>query len=144
MLFVFDIDGTLADIRHRVHWVANRPKNWKAFNASIEQDGLHGDIAFLLRTFHAAGHKVILCSGRGSEIRERTIGWLNVNDLPFEALYMRKAGDFRQDSIVKVELLEQIRKEHGEPDFWFDDRTQVVDAIRAQGVRVLQVAPGDF
>jgi hypothetical protein len=62
----------------------------------------------------------------------------------FNALYMRSHSDHRQDSIVKVELLAQIRKDFGEPYLWFDDRKQVVDAIRAEGVRVLQVAPGDF
>ena len=57
---------------------------------------------------------------------------------------MRAEKDNRKDSIVKVELLQQIRKDYGEPFLWFDDRSQVVNAIRAQGVRVLQVAPGDF
>jgi hypothetical protein len=62
----------------------------------------------------------------------------------FNALYMRALKDFRADNIVKVELLADIRREFGEPFLWFDDRKQVVDAIRAEGVRVLQVAPGDF
>jgi hypothetical protein len=57
---------------------------------------------------------------------------------------MRSIGDFRKDSIVKVELLQQIIYDYGKPYLWFDDRQQVVDAIRAEGVRVLQVAPGDF
>jgi hypothetical protein len=41
-------------------------------------------------------------------------------------------------------LLEEIRKDFGEPWLWFDDRNRVVDAIRAQGVRVMQVCEGDF
>jgi hypothetical protein len=57
---------------------------------------------------------------------------------------MRRAKDYRADSIVKTELLDQIRQWHGEPFVWLDDRNQVVDAIRAAGVRVLQCAPGDF
>ena len=65
-------------------------------------------------------------------------------DVVFDALYMRQQGDYRQDSIVKVELLQQIRDKYGNPYLWFDDRQQVVDAIRAAGVKVLQVAPGDF
>lgn len=143
---VFDIDGTLANIEHRRHWVANKPKNWKAFNAGMERDTVHEDIVFLLKTFYGTGtgHRVILCSGRGSETRDRTVAWMDANQIPFHALYMRRAGDYRQDSIVKVELLEEIRRDYGNPYVWFDDRTQVVDAIRAQGVRVLQVAPGDF
>jgi hypothetical protein len=43
-----------------------------------------------------------------------------------------------------VELLNDIIGNYGKPWLWFDDRQQVVDAIRAQGVRVMQVAPGDF
>ncbi len=62
----------------------------------------------------------------------------------FDKLFMRSEKDYRADNIVKVELLAQIREQFGEPYLWFDDRKQVVDAIRAEGVRVLQVAPGDF
>jgi hypothetical protein len=57
---------------------------------------------------------------------------------------MRAEKDYRKDSIVKVELLEQIRKDFANPWLWVDDRQQVVDAIRGEGIRVLQVAPGDF
>ena len=143
-VIVFDIDGTLADIAHRRHWVATKPKNWKAFNAGMAEDKVHEDIVFVLRTFHAAGHRIILCSGRGSETMQVTAEWLGKNDIPFHAIFMRREGDYRQDSIVKVELLAEIRSTYGEPYVWFDDRTQVVDAVRAQGVRVVQVAPGDF
>jgi len=41
-------------------------------------------------------------------------------------------------------LLEQIRDEWGEPFLWFDDRNRVVDAMREEGIRVLQVQPGNF
>jgi FMN phosphatase YigB (HAD superfamily) len=143
-VIVFDIDGTLANIEHRRQFVATKPKNWPAFNRAMDRDMVHEDIADLARSFAAQGHRIILCSGRGSESREVTERWLAQNSIPCDRLYMRLAKDNRQDSIVKVELLEQIRQWEGEPWLWFDDRNQVVDAIRAQGVRVLQVAPGDF
>jgi hypothetical protein len=57
---------------------------------------------------------------------------------------MRAEKDNRKDSIVKVEFLHDITRDWGWPYLWVDDRQQVVDAIREQGVRVLQVAPGDF
>jgi predicted ATPase len=87
---------------------------------------------------------LVFCSGRGEEQRAVTEKWLADNKFTYEGLYMRAAGDYRQDSIVKVELLEQIREKHGEPYLWIDDRNQVVDAIREQGIRVIQVAQGDF
>jgi FMN phosphatase YigB (HAD superfamily) len=141
---VFDIDGTLANIEHRRHWVATRPKNWPAFNAGMVRDTPHEDIVELAQVFDQQGYRIILCSGRGSETRGVTEQWLRDNSVPFERVYMRPERDYRQDSIVKAELLESIRQWEGEPWLWIDDRQQVVDAIRAQGVRVLQVAPGDF
>lgn len=143
-IVVFDIDGTLADMEHRRHWVANKPKNWPAFNAGMSRDTTHGDIVELAQLFNSLGHTVVICSGRGEENRDITERWLRDNAVPFVQLYMRSLKDYRQDSIVKVELLAQIREQHGNPWLWFDDRQQVVDAIRAEGIRVLQVAPGDF
>ena len=145
-IIVFDIDGTLANTEHRKHWVASKPKNWAAWNAGMANDTVHADIKWLLNIFDNRSHntRIVFCSGRGEETRNVTEKWLADNDIYYDALYMRSESDYRKDSIVKVELLEQIRKDYGEPFLWFDDRQQVVDAIRAQGVRVLQVAPGDF
>lgn len=143
-VIVFDIDGTLANIEHRRQYVATKPKNWKAFNAGIVNDTPHEDIVWLSRRLFAHNTTVILCSGRGEEQREVTEKQMKDFGVTFDKLFMRPAGDYRQDSIVKVELLQQIRSEFGNPFLWFDDRTQVVNAIRAEGVRVLQVAPGDF
>lgn len=143
-VIVFDIDGTIADMEHRRHWVATKPKNWPAFNAGMARDTVHKDIAALMDMFADKDYTILLCSGRGEESRAVTEAWLADNDLPYKQLYMRGLQDYRQDSIVKVELLAQIRVQHGNPWLWFDDRQQVVDAIRAEGVRVLQVAPGDF
>jgi predicted ATPase len=145
-VIVFDIDGTLANIEHRRSFVATKPKNWKAFNAGIPNDTPHEDIVDLVNVFRECReyHRIILCSGRGEEQRKVTERQMDSFGVRYAQLYMRPANDHRPDYIVKVELLQQIRKEHGEPKFWFDDRQQVVDAIRAEGVRVLQVAPGDF
>lgn len=143
-VIVFDIDGTLANIEHRRGFVASKPKNFKAFNAAIPQDTPHEEIVFLAKTFYELGNRVILCSGRGEESRVVTEVQMKDFGVRFDKLFMRKEKDFRADNIVKVELLADIRAEFGEPFLWFDDRKQVVDAIRDQGVKVLQVAPGDF
>lgn len=143
-VIVFDIDGTLANIEHRRSFVATKPKNWKAFNAGIVNDTPHEEIVWLTRQLFTHDTAIVLCSGRGEEQRDVTEKQMKDFGVTFDKLYMRPAKDHRADYIVKVELLQQIRKEFGEPFLWFDDRKQVVDAIRAEGVRVLQVAPGDF
>ena len=142
-IVVFDLDGTLANAEHRMHWVSSKPKNWAACDAAIPQDTVYTDIAWIL-DFLPSDTRTILCTGRSENVREATEQWLKDNHIEYDALYMRLSGDFRKDSIVKVELLQQIIYDYGKPYLWFDDRQQVVDAIRAEGIRVLQVAPGDF
>ena len=144
-IIVFDIDGTLANVEHRRQFVASRPKNWAAWNAGMANDTVNEDIRWMLDSFlNRTGTKIVLCSGRGEETRAVTEQWLGDNFIHFDALFMRRAKDHRKDSIVKVELLQQIREQWGEPFLWIDDRRQVVDAIRAEGVRVLQVEAGEF
>jgi hypothetical protein len=140
---VVDVDGTLANVLHRRHWVASKPKNWAAWNASMHLDTCHEDIRQLVVEL-SLRREVIVCTGREDSYREVTEKWLTDNQIPFDRVFMRRAKDYRPDSVVKAELLDQIRQWHGEPWIWLDDRNQVVDAIRAAGVRVLQVAPGDF
>jgi FMN phosphatase YigB (HAD superfamily) len=144
-VIVFDIDGTLANITHRRHWVANKPKNWKAFNAGMVQDTPNEDIVWMLNSLRSdPNNRIVICSGRGSENRAVTEAWLKEHVGSYHALYMRDERDYRSDAIVKVELLEQITRDFARPWLWVDDRQQVVDAIRSEGIRVLQVAPGDF
>lgn len=143
-VIVFDIDGTLANSEHRMHWVSSKPKNWAACDAAIPQDTTHSDIVWLLHSLATRHIRLIICTGRGESTRAVTEAWLKKYIGHYDALYMRPSGDYRKDSIVKVELLQQITYDYGKPYLWFDDRQQVVDAIREQGVRVLQVAPGDF
>jgi hypothetical protein len=145
-IFVFDVDGTVANIEHRRAYVASKPKNWAAFNAGMKHDTPYGDIVWLAKTVRDSEPDAVLlvCSGRGEESRQVTTTFIGTYIGKFDKLYMRAEKDYRSDDIVKTELLEQIREEFGEPFLWFDDRNQVVDAIRAQDVRVLQVAPGNF
>lgn len=144
-IIVFDIDGTLANIEHRRAFVRAKPKNWPAFNRAMVNDTPYIDITWLYRTLQQQSDTTMLiASGRGEEDRAKTEKWLTDNCLYYVNLYMRPAKDSRPDNIIKQEILEEIRGQHGEPFLWFDDRNQVVNAIRDSGVRVLQVAPGDF
>jgi len=138
-LFIFDLDGTLADITHRVHYVKNKPKNWKAFNAGIPHDKPKAPIVKLLQTLrHHPDTRVVICSGRNEDSRTETEVWLIENKIDWDELYMRKKDDFRDDTIVKKEMLAQVRAEWGEPDLVIDDRQKVVDMWRKEGLTCLQ------
>ena len=143
---VFDIDGTIANNEHRRKWLEQSPKDWKRYNEGMADDGVYHDIVHLMYQLYY-NNKIILCTGREETFREVTEEWLRKNDISeyVEEIYMRPAKDYRPDSVVKVELLQRIETAFwARPWLWIDDRQQVVDAIRAEGIRVLQVAPGNF
>jgi phosphoglycolate phosphatase-like HAD superfamily hydrolase len=143
-IVVFDVDGTLANNDHRSHWVKTKPKNWKAFHKGTPHDTPYPEVVDIAQTYNEKGAIIVICSAREEIHREATQEWLIRHEIPFDALYMRPKNDYRDDAIIKIELLEKIRKDYGEPFMWFDDRNKVVDALRANGVKVLQVRPGDF
>lgn len=143
MLICFDIDGTLADLSHRVHYWRDSPKNWNMFKAEMVNDTPIEQICSIAREMYYVGNYVILCTGRGEENREVTQYWLRKHEIKFDKLYMRAEKDFRGDDIVKLELLNQIVVEFGKkPDIVFDDRPRVVKMWRENGVFVADVYQG--
>lgn len=136
-LYVFDLDGTLADCSHRLHHLER--KDWRAFFAACAKDKLIEHVRTVLWGLAAGGHRIEIWSGRSDECRSETVAWLEDNDIGFDALLMRKAGDHRPDDNVKREFLQGAR-----PDLIFEDRSRVVDMWRAEGIPCFQVAAGDF
>lgn len=139
-----DVDGTLANCEHRQHYVRQKPKRWDLFNKNMHLDTPYQDIVWLINLLYNAGNTIVICSGREDSYRSLTEDWLATHGVPYHFIYMRKAKDARADYIIKTELLNEIRANHGEPFIWLDDRNSVVTTIRSQGVRVLQVQDGNF
>lgn len=142
---VWDIDGTVANIEHRRHYVQSKPKNWPAFEKGIKNDTRYDDMWGLYRIFQQVGMSMVFASGRNENQREGTEKWLAANGFTdYHKLYMRQANDYRRDDIVKREILAEMRDDGYDPWLVFDDRDQVVNMWREEGIRCLQVAPGNF
>lgn len=142
-----DLDGTLADCSHRLHFVKQTPKDWKSFFAGIEGDSLRNEVRAQVAWKHEQGHPVILLSARPEDYRAATENWLKKQDLGFEyvTLIMRRAGDKRDDAIVKKELLDRYFPDKSLIKCVFDDRPKVIRMWREQGLEVIDVGVGiDF
>lgn len=140
--YLFDIDGTLADLSHRLSHIQKEPKDWNAFFDACDRDGSIAHIVELA-TLLSIHSRVVFVSGRSDRVRDVTMDWLRARGL-FGSLYMRKDGDHRPDNIVKGELLAEIVADGWTPIMAFDDRNQVVEMWRAKGVPCAQVADGNF
>lgn len=66
---IFDLDGTLADLSHRVHHVRNGSRNWDAFFAECGDDAVIEPVRELAQALHRAGYRIILASGRTDKVR---------------------------------------------------------------------------
>ena len=139
-----DIDGTVADLTHRRVFVESKPKNWPAFEKTMHLDKPIQPIIDAVRVLYDAGWTVVMCTGRGAQKREVTETWLCDKGVPYHAFYSRAFKDYRRDDIIKAELLAQARADGYDPDLVFDDRNQVVEMWRANGIPCIQVAHGDF
>ena len=142
--YIFDIDGTIANNKHRSHHLEKSPKDWDAYHEGVEADTVFGHMlqVYIDTSNH---HPVVFCTGRHDGQRKVTETWLWRNGFTeHRGLYMRKEGDHRPDHIIKLELLAQIRADGFEPIMAFDDRNSVVKMWRDAGIPCAQVAEGDF
>jgi len=140
---VFDIDGTLANAEHRLHFLAESPKNWTGFFEAMDRDTGHGDIIYLASMLSRTW-PILIATGRPSDYRDVTMAWLDRYSVHYDQLYMRPAGDHRDDGIIKSEIHDLMIEDGYRPWIVFDDRDRVVKMWRDKGIRVLQVADGDF
>lgn len=131
--FGFDLDGTLA---------------WMDGRGPYDSHLYHTDKVntTLLRILHSLydEHQIILLSGRSEDHRKVVEMWLEDNNVIYDALFMRKSGDNRNDAIVKSELFDEHIAPHYNFLCQFDDRDRVVDALRAKGIPVYQVCEGNY
>jgi acid phosphatase class B len=137
---IVDIDGTIA-----THYDAdgNQLREHHDY-AQVGVDLPIPEIIQIVQMYEFRGYHIIIVSGRMDHCREETINWLIANDVEFDELFMRKFKDFRPDNIVKHEIFDQNISEQYDIEFVLDDRDRVVRMWRDLGLRVLQVADGDF
>lgn len=145
MIYIFDIDGTLSDLSHRLHFIQEKPADWRAFFAACPADKPITEVIEIAKALQPT-HSIELITGRSDEVEGQTAQWINDQGIFFSGLLMRKAGDHREDSVVKAELLDSLLScvPLSSIAGVFEDRQQVVDMYRNRGLRVFQVAKGDF
>jgi predicted kinase len=133
--FLVDIDGTVALMDGRSPYDESR----------VGEDRPNEPVIRVVRALHAAGYRIVFCSGRTDACRGDTAAWLAEHvGVPYDALHMRAAGDQRKDSIVKAEIFDKHIRHAYRVVGVLDDRMQVVRMWRDLGLTVLQVAEGDF
>tara|TARA_B100000073_G_C23558973_1_gene503283 strand:- start:147 stop:608 length:462 start_codon:yes stop_codon:yes gene_type:complete len=148
---IFDLDGTLADITLRRTLAIDSTDgkmDWDVFfdpkNISLDQPNT--PVITMAQLLHSQGYKIVILSGRSARTQDVTLDWLNKHNVPFDDIHMRptdKKSHFLPDNVLKQNWLFTVLRDD---DIFavFDDRQQVVDMWRDNGLTVFQVADGDF
>lgn len=149
--YIFDLDGTLADITHR-RWIIedkDDKQRWRRFYAACDKDSPNQPVIDLMHALRLT-HDVRIWSGRSDEVRDKTVKWLadNTRLTSFEIddiLTMRREGDYTPDDVLKKSWLDELSDtERRLLCGCFDDRDRIVKMYRENGVACFQVADGDF
>ena len=144
---IFDLDGTLAliDSRRELSLKDNGKIDWDVFfdPKMISLDDPIQPVIDMANMLSKQGYTIMILSGRSDVTYQATIDWLNKHDIWFDNLIMRPQNHlYKPDNDLKQMWLDSIGKDN--VAMVFDDRNQVVDMWRKNGLQVFQVAEGDF
>jgi hypothetical protein len=130
-LAVIDIDGVVADVRHRLHFLQMRPKQWDQFFAAAVSDPAHREGLELVDRL-AEDHEIVFVTGRPNRLRSDTAAWLESHGLGEHALFMRPDGDRRPAAYVKREIVAGLARDRP-IGVIVDDDELVLSSLRDAG-----------
>jgi len=130
-LAVVDVDGVVADVRHRLHFLEGPRKDWDGFFAAAPDDPPL-DVGIRRVRELAEDHDVVWLTGRPESLREPTLAWFAAHGLPVQQLIMRRGSDRRPAKVVKRAELRRLAARRPVAVV-IDDDPAVVAALAADG-----------
>lgn len=143
LIVLCDLDGTLSDSEHRVHFVRGKNRDYESFFAAAGDDAPMWPVITLVRALAQQGHEIHILTGRRDDTREVTEQWLEKHEVPHHRLVMRPYDDRTPDHLLKRRWFQQ-EYDSASVLLALEDRSRVVSMYRELGVTCLQVAEGDF
>lgn len=135
---IFDVDGTLCDVRTIRHLIA--AKGFDAFHRASIDCPPHDHVVQAAQAAAAAGHAVLVVTGRSEKWRSLTSMWLALHAVPSDVLRMRPDRDYRKDYVIKRAILARLRSRYDIVHAW-DDNPAVLRLWKDEGIP-FTVVPG--
>ena len=147
--WIFDVDGTLANVDSILYHIVNEnndPSFKKSFD-NFHRDSInvppHPEVVNMLWD-RLENHEtsIIVVTARRETWRAHTAAWLEKNNIPHTALFMRGDKDYRPDYEVKKDILKHIRL------FWdvehaVDDNPNVIKLWEENGISTTKIGTWD-
>jgi len=127
--YIVDIDGTLATMNGR------SPYEWSKVIDDLPVEA----VISLVKDLKAAGHQILVTSGRDAVCMADTALWLEINEVPFDHLFMRPEDNMEKDLIIKGRIFDEKIRENYNVLGAIDDRLQVCELWYEVGVPLFRV-----
>jgi hypothetical protein len=135
---VFDIDGTVADARHRLHHIAetDNHENWvRFFDAAIDDPPLLEGVARAKQ--FAERYDIVWLTARPERLRPVTEQWLAEHHLPAGRLLMLPDGEKMLARMYKLDVIRRLAEER-EIAVVVDDDPRVIALLEDAKIPVVR------
>lgn len=146
--WIFDVDGTLVDVEPILHFIVNQDRSSESFKKNFDKFHLesinckpNSDVVDMV--WNVCNElDVIVVTARKEKYRALTATWLKRNDIPHDVMFMRQNDDFREDYLVKKDILDHINQ------FWdvkhaVDDNPDIIRLWEENGIATTKIGDWD-
>lgn len=147
---VFDIDGTLFNCEHRMHYLYNEEGNlkhdadWDGYHKAHMGDSLIVRNAAILRALYAVDYRINLLTGRSDKFAESTMAQLDIFKIPYHSLRMRPEGNRFSNAALKAYQLKTLNLGGHNIIAFFDDNKKVIDMLRKKDINGILVGDAEY
>lgn len=140
--YIYDVDGTLANVDPYIHLVRGPNKDYDAFHRASIGALPHFEVVSMLNDTVADGHHVLVVTSRMEKWRGLTSLWLAQNSITSHGLFMRPNSDLRPDYEVKKDILDKINT-HWDVLHAVDDNPNVIRLWEDNGITTTKIGNWD-
>lgn len=146
--WIFDVDGTLADVDPLLHWIVNQDRTTENFKRNF--DKFHSESIYCVPHSNVVDmlwekvndFDIIVVTARQEKWRAHTAYWMVKNDIPHTAMFMRQDKDFRPDYEIKKDILDHVNL------FWdvkhaVDDNPNIIRLWEENGIPTTKIGDWD-
>lgn len=143
MIIIIDIDDTLSDASWRQSLI--QEQGWDAFHAAGKDDKPILGMKKLLQWLSSGGiddeeTEIVALTARPAKYRNQTLVWLMSHSIYLDDIIMRPDNDYSKSKDLKVRLAkEHFGERFKDISIVIDDREDVCEAFRSEGIVCLQV-----
>lgn len=136
---ILDLDHTIALAGERNIFYQLEPRNYAAAEAGVIHDEVIEPTKKVVNLFYRCNYDVIVLTARADSCKNECIEWLDNEKIPFNDIFMRPAGNYEKDYIIKEILLKNIIEKYGHPEFALEDKEDVIQMFKRNGVFVFAI-----